>query len=189
MSNTAQKKSDRNNIPSIGKLDKVDPTTDFHKATGGKWVSVLKAFNPIGAIADAYAKTLAYKIEVKRLDVELCRINEQANIAHDVIDKKFKLKMEELEHRRIGLIGFYKTVNDELQRFHIERVKVLEMAQLAQKKCFEINLSIEERRMFKEMSIEMTRELSKFGDKSNESLQELIHTLPPVEISSKLLEG
>ncbi len=174
---------------SVGKIDAVTPANEFHKSTEGKWVPVLKAFNPFGAIADTYAKTLAYKIESKRLEVEIMRIKEQAAIAHGIIDKSFKLKMEELYHRRIALVGFYQTVNAELERLHIERVKVLEMAQLAQQKTFEPGLAIEERQMFKEMSIEMTRELPNFGSRANESLQQLVQALPPVEISPKLLEG
>ncbi len=174
---------------SPGKIDSVIPVKDFNNSTDGKWIPILKAFNPFGAIADSYAKTLAYKIETKRLDVELVRIKEQANIAHNLIDKSYKLKMEELLQRRISLIGFYETVNAELQRLHIERVKVLEMAQFAQQKAFESGLSLEERQLFKEMSVEMTRELPNFGDKANESLQKLVQALPPVDISPKLLEG
>jgi len=189
MNNTANKKNDGNNIPSIGNLYKVDPSHDFNKSTDGKWGSVLKALNPFSAIAESYSRTLAYKIEIKRLDAEISRIKEQAKIAHEVIDKKFKLKMEELKQRRIVLIKFYQTVNDELKRFHIERIEVLKMAKRAQEKSFDTSLPLEERRMFKEMSIEMIRQLPKFGDKSNESLQKLINALPPVEISSRLLEG
>ena len=173
---------------SVGKIDKVDPSSNFHKTTGDKWVTVIKAFNPLGPIADAYAKTLAYKIESKRLDVELTRINKQAEMGMDLIDKSFRLKMEELEQRRIALIGFYQTVNAELYRLHIERAKVLEMAQFAQQKAFQDGLLIEERQMFKEMAIEMTRELPHFGDKSNESLQKLVQALPPVIISPRLWE-
>ena len=80
-------------------------------------------------------------------------------------------------------------VNAELERLHIERTKVLEMAQMAQQKAFENNISFEEKQMYKEMAIEMTRELPNFGDKSNQSLQQLVQALPPVEISPKLLEG
>ena len=131
------------------------------------------------------------KIGGKSLDAhgQLIRIVEQANIAHHVIDNSFKLKMEELTHRRIVLVGFYETVNAELERLHIERVKVLEMAQLAQQKSFEKGLPIEERQLYKDMAIEMTKELPHFGDKANESLKQLVQALPPVEISSKLLES
>ena len=174
---------------SVGKIDKVEPVREFHNSTGGKWIPILKAFNPLGAVAESYAKTLAYKIETKRLEVELTRIEKQANIAHHVIDNSFKLKMEELTHRRIALIGTYEEVNAELQSLHIGRVKVLEMAQFAQQKSFEKGLPIEERQIYKEMAIEMIRELPRFGDQADASLQKLIDALPPVEISPKLLEG
>lgn len=173
---------------SLSKIESVTPS-NVPNIQEGKWISVLQAFNPLGAIAEAYAKTLAYKIETKRLDVEITRIKEQANIAHNVIDKTFKLKMEELEHRRIASIGFYGTVNFELERLHIERTKVLEMAQIAQQKSFENNLSFEDRQLYTNMAKEMIKELPNFGDKANQSLKQLVQTLPPVEISSKLLEG
>ena len=178
----------KNKHKSVGKIAPVAPL-NMQNVSDGKWIPILKAFNPFGAIAESYAKTLAYKIETKRLEVEIIRIKEQANIAHNIIDKTFKLKMEELQHRRIALIGFYGTVNAELERLHIERTQVLKMAQMAQQKAFENNLSFEERQMYKEMAIEMTRELPNFGDKSNQSLQQLVQALPPVEISPKLLEG
>ena len=174
---------------SVGKIDKVEPAREFHNSTGNKWIPILKAFNPFGMIGEAYAKTLAYKIETKRLEVELIRIEEQAKIAHDFMDKSFKLKVEELEQRRIALVSFYQTVNAELQRRHIEREKVLEMAQLAQQKSFVNGISIEERRMYNEMAIEMTKQVPLFGAQSNETLQKLVNALPPVEIPPKLLDA
>ncbi len=183
--NRAQKTSNA----SVGKIDKVEPAREFHNSTGGKWIPILKAFNPLGAIAESYAKTLAYKIETKRLEVELTRIKEQADIAHHVIDNSFKLKMEELTQRRIALVGFYETVNAELQRLHIERVRVLEMAQIAQEQSFKKGLSLEERQNAKDFAIQLIKQLPLFGDKANESLKQLVQALPPVEISPKLLEG
>ena len=175
---------------SIGKIEKVDPSnTTFHQTTGNKWLPVIKAFNPLGPIAEAYANTLAYKIEAKRLEVELARINNQTEIAKEVIGKTFQLKLEELTQRRAALVSFYQTVNAELSRLHIERVKVLEMAQKAQEKSFESGLPMEEKKLFSEMSIEMTKELPRFGEKSNESLKNLVSALPPVTISQTLLEG
>ena len=171
---------------SIGRIEKVD-SSQMVPMPESQWIPVLKAFNPIGAIAEAYARTLAYKIETKRLDIELTRVNRQAEIAHNIIDKTFKLKMEELQHRRIALVGFYQTVNAEFERLHIEREEVLKMAQLAQAKSFESGLPLEERQMYKEMTIEITRELPRFGEKSNESLNSLVEALPAVKISSRLL--
>ena len=105
------------NNQSPGKIDSVIPVKSFNSDSNAKWTPVLKTFDPFGPIAEMYAKTLAYKIETKRLDIELVRIQSQANIAHNIIDKTFKLKMEELQHRRIALIGFSGTVNNELKRF------------------------------------------------------------------------
>jgi len=172
---------------SVGKIEKVDPATAFHQSTGGKWISIFKAFNPLGHLADAYAQTLAYKIESKRLDVELTRIEKQAEIANILIDKTYRLKLEELEQRRVALIGFYHTVNQQLERLHIERMKVLEMAELATKKALESGIDIEERRLFKEIATEMTAQLPNFGDRANESLKTLVQALPPVQIPAALL--
>lgn len=173
---------------SVGHIDKVDFNSDLANSKGkGSWLTVIKAFNPLGHLQEAYAKTLAYNIERKRLNIELERVQEQAKLANNVIDKNFKLKMEELQQRRINLMGYYTTVNNELERLHIERTQVLEMAQLAQKQAFDKNISFEEKSMFKEMAIEMTRELPRLVDQSNVSLKTLANALPPVEISTKLL--
>ena len=188
ISNASVGKEQTSNAP-VGRIDKVEPAREFHASTGGKWIPILKSFNPFGAIGEAYAKTLAYKIETKRLEIELTRIEKQAEIIDTTIDRSFQLKMEELEQRRISLVSFYRTVNEELQRRHIEREKVLEMAQLAQQKSFENSLSIEERRMYNEMAIEMTKQVPHFGDQSNETLQKLVNALPPVEIPPKLLDS
>ncbi len=185
MKNKKETKMDENK--SIAKFDAVIPSDLGSKES--KWAGVLKEFEPLGAITECYVKTLAYKIETKRLDVEIERINAQAATYHDVIDKTFKLKMEELQQRRLSLNRFYDTVNKELDYMHIERTKVLEAALFAQKQMMNPQLTIEEKNMHKELSIEMIRQLPIFGTKSNEVLQKLVNALPPVAISSKLLEG
>jgi hypothetical protein len=172
----------------VGHIDKVEPGIDLANSKGkGSWITVIKAFNPLGHLQESYAKTLAYKIETKRLHTELERIKEQAKLANNVVNNNFKLKMEELQQRRINLMGYYTTVNNELQRLHIERTQVLEMAQLAQKQAFDPKISFEEKNMFKDMAIEMTRELPRLVSESNVSLKTLANALPPVEIPAQLL--
>ncbi|HHK5987826.1 hypothetical protein ACTHSQ_00970 [Neisseria sp. P0009.S008] len=177
------------NQPSIGKIDRVESIGQFHNATGGKWLNFFQAINPLGMIAEAYARTLAYKIEIKRLEVEELRIIEQAKIAHNVINSTFQLKMAELENRRMELVGVYETVNRELERLHIERKTVLEMAKLAQQASFDPNISIEEKKLHQEMTIQLTKELPNFGNQASISLQNLVQSLPKIEITQKLLEG
>lgn len=175
--------------PKFGKIDKVDPATSFHESTGNKWVSVFKAFNPLGAMADAYAQTLAYRIETKRLKIELTRVQEQAKLADKAIQATLEIELEKLSQRRLALEYFYKTVTTQLEHLHIERMKVLEMAELATRKALQDGVDIEERKMYKEMATEMTSQIPHFGDRANESLKTLVQALPPVQIPSGLLTG
>jgi hypothetical protein len=183
------KSSKSNGSNSIGKIDKVDSSLAFHKATGNKWMSIFKVFNPLGHVAELYTQTLAYKIESKRLDIELTRIIKQTEIVEKIIDSTFELKMEDLRQRREGLLAFYNTVSQQLERLHIERMEVLKMVQLATKRTLDTDISFEERKLFKEFTIELTSQLPLFGDQANESLRTLVKALPPVEIPRALLEN
>jgi hypothetical protein len=168
-------------------IDNIESSHAPSPSAEGKWSTVLKGFNPLGSIVDMYARTLAYKIETKRLDAELKRMEAQAAIAHYVIDKTFQLKMAELANRRMELIGLYQTVNAELGRLHIERTEVLKMAQIAQQQAFAQGLTLEERQMHKEMMMELVKELPRFADQAARSLQQLVQALPPVQIPPRLL--
>ena len=141
-----------------------------------------------GMVSQIYSTHLAYKIESRRLDIELERINKQAKAMHKTIDKHFQLKMEEIELRKRALESFYKTFDAELDQMQISRNEVLKIAQESQKKAFEPGLSMEERVLYKDMTIEITRELPKFGDKIHESLQVLIKELPVNQISDNSLK-
>lgn len=157
--------------------------------TVDKWTPIIKTVSSLGPIAEIYAKTLEYKIETKRLEVELTRIEREANVMHDDIDKEFKLKIAQLELRRIDLVGFYQNKVEESQRHHIGREIALEMAQLYQQKSFESGLSIEKIREYNERAIELIKQVRLFGDQTSKTIQELVKPLPPVEIPPKLLDG
>jgi predicted ABC-class ATPase len=170
------------------RIDRIDPATSIG---GGEkaWVSVLKAFNPIGPIAEAYAKTLAYRIETKRLALEAERVRAQARNIKDAIDKTYELKMEELRHRRIALERTFDLAEQQLSQLHIERMEVLKMAQLATAKTLAPDVSLEERRLFKELATEITKQLPSFGERANQNLEVLVRALPPIEMPRALLEG
>ena len=101
------------------KIERVEQSKSFEIDTNNKWLPIIKNLNPVNAISEAYAKTLAYRIEVKRLDTEMNRINKQAEVILETIDKSYKIKMEELSHRRIYLEKFFETVQSELTNKHI----------------------------------------------------------------------
>ncbi|MBE7686557.1 hypothetical protein F7647_10895 [Tenacibaculum piscium] len=171
----------------VGQIDKIESKVVLRNSKGGSWTNAIKAFSPFGYLQETYAKTLAYRIESKRLDAEVERVKEQSKLANNVVDKNFKLKMEELQQKRMNLIAYYTTVNNELERLHIERTKVLDMAKFAQEKAFDNKFSTEDKRMFIDMSLEMTRQLPILVKESNVSLKTLAGTLPTVEITKELL--
>ena len=152
------------------------------------WVSVLKAFNPFGPLAEAYAKTLAYRIESKRLALEAERVREQARTINNAIDKTFQLKMEELQHRRIALERTFGLAEQQLKQLHIERMKVLEMVQAAHSRALDRDATMEERHLFKELAMEMTKQLSLFGEQANQDLETLVKALPVINMPTALLE-
>lgn len=170
----------------MSKIDKVEPRKIIQREDS--WHSVLKAFNPLGTAAKAYAETLAYRLEAKRLAVEAERIQAQAQTINNAINKTFQLKLEELQHRRIALERTFDIAEQQLHQLHIERMEVLKMANLAMKKTLEAGLSIEERTLFKELATEFTKQLPSFGDKANQNLSTLVTALPIIEMPRALTD-
>lgn len=150
-------------------------------------VTFLQKFNPLGVAAEAYARTLVYRLECKRIDAELVRVKTQAAIIHDAIDTSFKTTMESLTQRRIAINRFFDTVQGELGQHHIERMTILRMAETTTMHMLSPGLSIEDRRIYKELVIDLTAQIPAFGDKANQSLQTLLNALPKVQLPDQLL--
>lgn len=147
----------------------------------------MQKFNPLGAVAEAYGRTLVYRIECKRIDAELERVKTQASVVLDAIDKSFQLSMEDLTQRRLAINRFFDTVQGELGQHHLERMTVLKMAERVTEHMLSPGLSIEERRNCKELAAELTSQIPVFGDKANQSLQTLLNALPQVKLPDQLL--
>lgn len=174
----------------IRHVEKVDSNLkQFNQNIGGNILDSIVKLNPFGIAAEAYAKTLAYRIEIKRLEVEEERVRQQAQIAHHSINKIYKLEMEKLQQRRMEIVGFFQALNQELCVYHIERKQILEMAQAVNKRLLEPGLSIEEMKVLKEIVLDMTKTFSAFGDRDSIQLQTLVQSLPKVNIADKLIEG
>ena len=117
-------------IPTLpfGKMNNVIPMN-----TGGKFLGFAQATNLIGAIAESYNRTLDYRTDIKRLEMEELRIEEQARLAHDAIDKNFKLQMAHLSNRRGEAMACYEAVHRELSSIHDQRQTVMKMEEETQK--------------------------------------------------------
>ena len=167
-------------------IDKIE-SAHIPVNTGGGWANLLQKFNPLGAVAEAYGRTLAYRLESKRIDAELERARAQSAVIHNAIDKSFQINMENLIQRRLAIIRFFDTVQGELGQHHLERMTVLRMAEQATQHMLSTGLSIEERRNCKEFVMELTAQIPIFGERSNQSLQALLNALPQVKIPDQLL--
>ena len=177
-----QEKSRKPGGVTIDSIDAPSPVqTEANRDT------VAKAFNPLGFVAEAYARTLAYRLETKRLDAEMQRVKAQAGVIHDALDKTYKLKMEELSQRRLEIDRFYDTVQGELKLLHIERMQVLKMAERASEMALSNNTSSEHKLIYKDMAAERISQLSAVGGKANESLDVLVKSLPPISMPDRLL--
>jgi hypothetical protein len=186
MEETKRTESTRSN--SAIKIDKVDQLERYHELSQDKqWVGGLKEFEILGVAAVAYAQTLAYKLECKRLDAELQRIKAQREFAEHTVDKTFDLKLKELNDRKCDLNNFYTTVNNQLSDLHIERMTVLKMAEIVTKKALEDNIDSETRIQLKDMALDLIKNVQIFGDKANVSLKTLVEALPKVKIQNGLL--
>ncbi len=121
--------------------------------------------------------------------MEAKRVREQAQVVNNVIDKTYKLKMEELEHRRIALERTFDLADMNLDRLYIERSDVLKMANTLQKELTKDGLSLEERTLFKELIVELIKQLPQFGESAQKNLESLVQALPPIEMPRALLTG
>jgi hypothetical protein len=168
-------------------IDRVQPQQGQAHSDMGGWGRVISSFNPLGAVAEAYARTLSYRIESKRLAIEMERIREQAKIANNLIDKSFRLKMEELEQRRLAINRYFDTVQGQLNALHIERMQILKMLDQSMQQTLAPGLSMEERRLYKEMTVELTASLPAIGERANQTLNAMLQALPPVQMPAGLL--
>jgi hypothetical protein len=167
----------------VGRIDKVDAAPVERKSS---LVSFVNAVNPLGFVQDAYAKAIAYRIEVKRLDIELHRINKQAELQESFIDKSFQLEMEKLKQRRVIIEQHYATVQQELRQKHIERMKVLEWAETAFKYALDPNLPLEAKQFYQDMHKQCMEDVHRFGMSASASLDTLLKALPPMQVSGLL---
>ena len=175
-----KEKSSRTGIDSIeSRQNAPEPDKNF--------ASILQKFNPLGAIAEAYGKTLAYRLECRRIDAEIERVRTQSVVVLDSIDKTFNLNMEQLVQRRLAINRFFDTVQGELGQHHLERMTVLKMAEKTTEHMLSPGLSIEERQNCREMATALTAQIPVFADNANKSLKTLFDALPKVELPKHLL--
>lgn len=139
--------------------------------------TALDSLNIFGEIAQSYARTLAYKAEIKRLDVELVNINKQAELMHKKIDSEYKIRIEELEKEKGQLMAFFSSLNHQIYNQHIEKMTLLKIAEKFQEEAFKTN-DVNDRKMLLDMFQEAMSDTKELSQQSSILLDNLINKLP-----------
>jgi len=163
-------------------IDPIQAVVISENKNTNDWGAILKAVNPLGTIAEMYTKTLMYKVEIKRLDAEMERVKLQSAVTMKAIDATLALHMEELIQRRISMLSVFQTFQTQLEHLHIERKMMLETLAHFTSKIIENGVSIEEKKIYKELTFLVMSQLPQLNDKANLALSELVKTIPVVNI-------
>ncbi len=105
----------------------------------------MQSLNPLQFASEAIAQIAYYNHQVKILETEQKRINEEANIRHHQIDAALKAGLKLLDERRIALKMTLKVVTKDLENTHIEKKQILDSIDNLVKNISDPNLSSEEK--------------------------------------------
>ena len=161
----------------FGKMNNVIPMN-----TGGKFLGFAQATNLIGAIAESYNRTLDYRTDIKRLEMEELRIEEQARLTNNAIDKNFKQQMAHLANRRVEVMAYYETLYRELSSIHDQRQAVMKMVEEIQKVALHPETPLEEKRLHHEAALQYLSYSTEWGQHAGRQLEQAKQTLPLVDL-------
>lgn len=166
-------------IPTLpfGKMNNVIPMN-----TGGKFLGFAQATNLIGAIAESYNRTLDYRTDIKRLEMEELRIEEQARLTNNAIDKNFKLQMAHLANRRVEVMPYCEAFYRELSSIHDQRQVMMKMVEELQKVALRPETPLEEKRLHQEMALQYLSYSAELSQHAGRQLEQAKQTLPLVDL-------
>ena len=95
--------------------------------------------------------------------------------------------MAHLANRRMEMMAFYETLNQELSRIHAERQTILQMAQHAQMLAMKPETSLEDKTIHNEMALALLRELPNLSRQAGRQLEQAKQSLPQVNLQ-KLID-
>lgn len=161
-------------------LDKINNVVPMN--TGGRLLGFAQATNLIGAIAESYNRTLDYRTDIKRLEMEELRIEEQARLAHNAIDKNFKQQMAHLANRRVEVMAYYEALYRELSSIHEHRQAMMKMVEEIHKVALHPETPLEEKRLHHEAALRYLSNSTEWGQYAGKQLEHAKQTLPLVDL-------
>jgi len=147
----------------------------------GVVASVAQALNPLFHLGQAYSRTLEYRLEVRRLEVEQQRLEAESQRIGSAIEKAYLLKCEELAQRRAALDRHFTSMERELEGLRLDREVVRTHLDAAYTAALAPGLALEERRGFVEIADLLQRDLSRCAKRQRLMLEGMRAALPAVQ--------
>lgn len=151
-------------------IQKVDSPSHPNVSKESQWIDLLKSLNPLGAAKDAVSEFLYYRHQIKVLNVEQKRIEEEAKIRHHQIDAALEIAVKILDDRKNAIEKSFCLVSQELANQHIARTGIIESIKNLTNDIMDSSKSIEERSLSQTALSTMSEILRTMGEQSTANL-------------------
>lgn len=152
----------------------------------GGALSLLQVLNPLPHLAQAYARTLEYRAEVRRLELEASRLEAESLRIASAIDKAYRLKCEELAQRRAALDRHFSAMERELDGLRVDRDTVRAVLERAYDAALAPGLAPGQRRSLVELATQAQRDLGRCARRQRQVLEDMRAALPVVQVQRRL---
>jgi len=135
---------------------------------------LIQNVNPLQIVSEMIIQISYYKHQVKALEIELERINAEANIRHHQIDAALNAGMQLLEERRIVLQSSLAIVTKDLDNTHIEKKQILDSIDMLVKNICTPTLSSQDKQINHSIIATLTNTLKDMGEQSTIKLDLIV---------------
>ena len=135
-----------------------------------QWIDLFKSLNPLGTAKEVMSEFLYYRHQIKVLNVEQKRIEEEAKIRHHQIDAALEIAVRILDDRKNAIEKSFSLVSQELSNQHIAKIGIIEAIKNLTNDIMDGSKSIEERSLSQTALSTMSEILRTMGEQSTANL-------------------
>jgi hypothetical protein len=134
------------------------------------------AISVLDSVSKSYAQIMAYKTETKKLEVEITKINRQAEMAKNVIDKQFFYEMQKLKDKQSSILIGLKLAHQELGGLRIRKQDIQNMREAYHQQILNPNVSFKEKKMYGNLIIQLGKELKSLSKDSYLTFSKMVES-------------
>lgn len=151
-------------------IQKVNSPSHPNATKESQWIDLLKSLNPLGTAKEVMSEFLYYRHQIKVLNVEQKRIEEEAKIRHHQIDAALEIAVRILDDRKNAIEKSFSLVSQELSNQHIAKIGIIEAIKNLTNDIMDSSKSIEERSLSQTALSTMSEILRTMGEQSTANL-------------------